>query len=216
MRPIHTSSHLPTRSTASPSNRAPQKETEPSDSLSIEVFEANPKQHAKAVDELSRQVFGTGLDLKQALRNTNQMALVAVNQATGGIVGAVLLECGSCLDKKETLGVWSLMVDPQVQRGGVGRKLMERALAEGEARGYPSSTLVISKDNRPARSLYEKLGYQIVGVPDSSAASHQDIELPPNPRLMVRGKPIPSQHHEVTASGGKKNKKDKKAKRSRH
>jgi [ribosomal protein S18]-alanine N-acetyltransferase len=70
-------------------------------------------------------------------------------------------------------GFW-LMVDeahiatvashPDWRGCGLGQYLMLALLDEAQARGAVSSTLEVRVGNLPARTLYDKLGYQVAGV----------------------------------------------------
>lgn len=54
-----------------------------------------------------------------------------------------------------------LAVDPQQQRSGVGRRLMEAAEAVLRARGCPKINLQIRQDNEAAVGFYRQLGYDV-------------------------------------------------------
>jgi [ribosomal protein S18]-alanine N-acetyltransferase len=53
---------------------------------------------------------------------------------------------------------------PEARRRGVGRALMEEAVAWGRGRGARLSTLEVRRSNAPAIALYRSLGYREVGV----------------------------------------------------
>ena len=55
--------------------------------------------------------------------------------------------------------VYYLAVDPEVQRQGLGRRLMRRAEKWLEAAGAPKVQLMVRADNAPVRAFYEALGY---------------------------------------------------------
>ena len=54
-----------------------------------------------------------------------------------------------------------IAVDPKYQRAGIGRRLLDRALAEMSARGLPLSVIATGGDpgHAPARALYEAHGF---------------------------------------------------------
>jgi ribosomal-protein-alanine N-acetyltransferase len=56
--------------------------------------------------------------------------------------------------------ILNLAVDPPFRRRGVARRLMEQVLEA--ARG--TVFLEVRESNRPARNLYETLGFQVIGV----------------------------------------------------
>jgi ribosomal-protein-alanine N-acetyltransferase len=53
---------------------------------------------------------------------------------------------------------------PEARRRGVGRALMEEAVAVGRRKGARLSTLEVRRSNLPAIALYRSLGYREVGV----------------------------------------------------
>ena len=58
-----------------------------------------------------------------------------------------------------------IAVDPRHQRTGVGRALLDRAVAEVDARGLPLVVIATGGDpgHAPARALYE--GHGFTGLP---------------------------------------------------
>ena len=56
-----------------------------------------------------------------------------------------------------------LFVDPAYQGRGIGRALMERALACARERGFRRATLGTAVENKPAREFYEHLGWRDTG-----------------------------------------------------
>jgi ribosomal-protein-alanine N-acetyltransferase len=59
--------------------------------------------------------------------------------------------------------VLTLAVAPSIRRQGVGRSLLERAMAEAAARGAAAILLEVATDNAPARTLYASAGFVVVG-----------------------------------------------------
>ena len=53
---------------------------------------------------------------------------------------------------------------PEARRRGIGRALMEAAVAAGRGRGARLSTLEVRRSNQAAIALYRSLGYREVGV----------------------------------------------------
>ena len=60
--------------------------------------------------------------------------------------------------------VYYLAVDPDVQRNGLGRRLMRRAEKWLKDAGAPKVQLMLRTDNAPVRAFYETLGYTDSGV----------------------------------------------------
>ena len=66
-------------------------------------------------------------------------------------VGAVTLTL-----QGDTAGVWAMGVDPQMQRKGIGRRLLTTAMREAATRGVQRSYLGATPAGKP---LYERLGF---------------------------------------------------------
>ena len=58
----------------------------------------------------------------------------------------------------------SLYVDPGAAGGGVGGRLLERAVAELADAGRETVTLWVFRDNARARALYERFGFRADGT----------------------------------------------------
>ena len=63
-------------------------------------------------------------------------------------------------DKKNAFELWGIYVDPGFKRTGIGRKLLRRCEETAKERNYTENILWVLKDNKPARSFYEKMGYE--------------------------------------------------------
>jgi ribosomal-protein-alanine acetyltransferase len=74
-----------------------------------------------------------------------------------GYVGVELSALGGEAD------VINLAVDPAARRHGVGRRLLEAAVAYCRARGVPLVWLRVRAGNRPARAFYRRCGFVPVG-----------------------------------------------------
>lgn len=60
--------------------------------------------------------------------------------------------------------LYYLAVDPEVQRNGLGRRLMRRAETWLKRAGAPKVQLMVRTDNAPVRAFYDALGYAESGV----------------------------------------------------
>ena len=69
-----------------------------------------------------------------------------------------------CPSHAHVLMVAGLGVDPEAQGRGVGRALVEAAVAEARARGARKLTLRVLGGNVTARRLYERCGFVVEGV----------------------------------------------------
>jgi ribosomal-protein-alanine N-acetyltransferase len=100
--------------------------------------------------------------LRRELDHAWSRVLLAVDAAPDGgerILGFVVFWLVH--DEVHVLNVATAV---EARRRGVGRALMERAVAEGRCRGARLATLEVRRSNLPAIALYRALGYQAVGV----------------------------------------------------
>ena len=90
--------------------------------------------------------------------------LVAVEEATGSVLGAVMgINHGAAFnDPTRGSSLWCLCVDPQASRPGIG-ELIARSLADYfRERGCAYMDLSVLHNNEGARLLYEKMGFRQV------------------------------------------------------
>jgi GNAT-family acetyltransferase (TIGR03103 family) len=92
--------------------------------------------------------------------------LVAQDAETGAIVGTVtgIDHRHAFNDPEDGTSLWSLAVDPQSLRPGIGRALVRTLADRFKARGRSYLDLSVVHDNTPAIALYEKLGFVRVPV----------------------------------------------------
>jgi len=93
-------------------------------------------------------------DIARKLRVNPEWFLVAVRG--GEIVGTVMAGYEGHRGWINYLGV-----APALQRGGLGRRLMDEAEARLRAAGCPKINLQVRPDNRAAIAFYERLGFAV-------------------------------------------------------
>jgi GNAT superfamily N-acetyltransferase len=77
-----------------------------------------------------------------------------VAESGGQILGS------NCLDERsEIAGIGPITIDPEVQNKGMGRALMEAALARSAERGFRGARLLQAAFHNRSLSLYTKLGF---------------------------------------------------------
>ena len=91
------------------------------------------------------------------LNNPLSLWLVAVEE--DAVVGYV----GSQTVMGET-DMMNIAVDPEFRRRGIAGQLVDALVAELKTRQSHCLTLEVRASNEPARALYEKLGFQQVGL----------------------------------------------------
>jgi ribosomal protein S18 acetylase RimI-like enzyme len=81
------------------------------------------------------------------------------------LVGAVGCFRKHGMKERHKASVWGLYVAPEARGHGVGRALMETALARArEWPGLQQIHLAVTTVNEPARRLYRALGFEVYGV----------------------------------------------------
>jgi ribosomal-protein-alanine acetyltransferase len=84
---------------------------------------------------------------------------LALVDPTGAVRGY-----GGILTIGEEGDIQTIAVDEAVRGGGHGRRIMDALIEAGVARGVEQVFLEVRADNAVARSLYEKLGFEEIGV----------------------------------------------------
>jgi ribosomal protein S18 acetylase RimI-like enzyme len=90
---------------------------------------------------------------------------VLVAERDGRTVGYTTLGRPTPLEcNRHVLHIQGLAVDPTVQRQGIGRRLIEAAVAEATRRGTRKLGLRVLGGNAGARALYVACGFAVEGV----------------------------------------------------
>jgi ribosomal protein S18 acetylase RimI-like enzyme len=78
-----------------------------------------------------------------------------------------------------TARIWSMWVAPSERRRGIGRGLIESALAWARSEGFRKVSLGVTESNAPASELYRTAGFRPTGVthPLRSDPRLIDVEL---------------------------------------
>ncbi|MEO0542298.1 MAG: ribosomal protein S18-alanine N-acetyltransferase [Pseudomonadota bacterium] len=125
------------------------------------VVEPLTSAHLRSVADVHAQTFATAWtdgEIESLLSPSSSWALVARSvERAEKLAGFVIMR--SAADEAEIL---SIGVKPSWQRYGVGRMLMDAALAEAYRQRLSSVFLEVEENNRPAASLYTKLGFHMV------------------------------------------------------
>ncbi|MFU8830928.1 MAG: GNAT family N-acetyltransferase [Wenzhouxiangella sp.] len=79
-----------------------------------------------------------------------------------------------------------IAVLPQHQGRGMGRQILQDYEWFASQLGYPRVQLAVSADNRPAVVLYEKTGYEVLGLRDGRLIMSKSIKAAGNPDPGVR------------------------------
>ncbi|MFI7428602.1 ribosomal protein S18-alanine N-acetyltransferase [Micromonospora sp. NPDC049836] len=78
--------------------------------------------------------------------------------------GTVLGYAGLTVALPDEAWVQTIAVRRDVQRRGIGRRLLEALLAEAARLGARSTLLEVAADNAPAQRLYATYGFEPIGV----------------------------------------------------
>jgi ribosomal-protein-alanine N-acetyltransferase len=125
-------------------------------------------------DRLSRRA------LRRFLRASHRPLLVA--RSVGRVIGYVLIAMRA---HSKSARIYSLAVEAECSRRGIGRELLHAAERYARAHGRGSLRLEVRYDNSSAINLYQKLGYRTFGnypgyYADGAAALRFEKSL--NPR----------------------------------
>lgn len=116
--------------------------------------------HVSQVAELEKLCFSDPWSEKSVaseLNNPLSLWLVAMaGERLAGYVGSQTV-----LDETDMMNI---AVHPDFRRCGVARQLVEELVAGLKRRGSQCLTLEVRASNDPARKLYEKLGFQQIGL----------------------------------------------------
>lgn len=104
--------------------------------------------------------------LGRAARDPRLELLVAEEDDSGAVVGVVtgVDHVRACQDPERGSSLWSLAVDPQCPRHGIGLALVAELVRRFGARDCRYIDLSVMHDNEAAIRLYQKLGFQRVAV----------------------------------------------------
>ena len=117
--------------------------------------------HVSHVAELETLCFGSAAWSEKSITSelSNELALWLVAEEEDCVLGYV----GSQTVFPET-DMMNIAVHPDYRRRGIAEQLVVRLVEELKARGNHSLMLEVRVSNEPARKLYEKLGFQQVGL----------------------------------------------------
>jgi len=100
------------------------------------------------------------------MRLGTRWLLVMEHRPSGDIVGQIFIQWNSndprFADGRRRGYLYSLRVKLAFQRRGLGTRLIDAAEEELRQRGMDTASIGVEKDNRDARSLYERQGYRII------------------------------------------------------
>lgn len=104
--------------------------------------------------------------LNQAVDDPALCILVAEETEAKRVVGVVtgVDHVAACGDSERGCSLWSLAVDPQCVRNGIGLALVSELASRFHARGLQHMDLSVMHDNQQAIALYEKLGFERVPI----------------------------------------------------
>ena len=78
-------------------------------------------------------------------------------------------------ESRAHIGVLGIGLLPEVRRKGVGRRLMEAAIARSWSKGLTRIELSVREDNLNAKVLYERLGFEVEGLRRQASVLGSDV-----------------------------------------
>jgi ribosomal protein S18 acetylase RimI-like enzyme len=70
------------------------------------------------------------------------------------------VSCGMGVRQSQYIGLFDIVVDPQLRRQGYGQRMVESLLSWGKTEGAQTAYLQVMLGNVPALQLYSRLGFQ--------------------------------------------------------
>lgn len=139
------------------------------------------KKHLPGIQEIDRYSFETPWSLKSLETElTNPLAVYFVATMQTKVVGY----CGYwwIFDEGQ---ITNIAVHPDYRKHGIGKRLMQTMINQCAETDIATLTLEVRKSNEAARSLYEKLGFQEVGLRPNYYRDKEDavlmtLEVPKN------------------------------------
>lgn len=143
--------------------------TRPDESEFYEVRRPDGYEEAQAVNDLylKRGMVPTDIDfVNQQASSGKVIFLIAIDRATRRVLGTVmgLNHAEIFSDPTKGSSLWCLAVDPAAAIPGVGESLVRSLACHFMEAGCSYMDLSVIYDNRQAKALYEKLGFQKVRV----------------------------------------------------
>ena len=125
------------------------------------IIEKMTERHVAQVAELEKICFGSAAWSEKSVASelTNSLALWLVAVEGDRVAGYV----GSQTVCDET-DMMNVAVHPEFRRQGIGEKLVEQLVTELKGIGSHALMLEVRASNGPAIGLYEKMGFQQVGL----------------------------------------------------
>jgi len=96
----------------------------------------------------------------QALHAKMLQAILPSCAFAAARVGGRIAGCGLAVEQNGYVGLYDILVDPELRRQGLGLSLMNSLLVWGQAQSARTAYLQVMKDNPPALGLYARLGFR--------------------------------------------------------
>ena len=126
------------------------RDVAPCGRICYEAFRNIAEEHGFPPDLPSPEV-GVGV-MESLLRNSGFYGIVA--DRDGSAVGSNWLD-----ERNAVAGIGPITIDPAVQNGGIGRRLMQAVIERSDERGFPGVRLVQAAYHARSLSLYTKLDF---------------------------------------------------------
>lgn len=125
------------------------------------AFRVATSADAEALSALHAKSFRLGWDVaefERLLADRLSRTLVATDGPGGAVSGFILLH-----GVAPEIEVLSIAVTPSHRGAGIGRQLVEKAMARLAAEGYTTMFLEVEQGNSAAIHLYERTGFHEIG-----------------------------------------------------
>jgi ribosomal-protein-alanine N-acetyltransferase len=150
-----------------------QGAAEPDDTASPIVFSAMRRRNLDAVLAIERRAFAHPWSREVFARELRvPFSKVVLARVQGEIVGYACRWLHA-----DAVEIQNVAVHPDWRRRSIGRRLVETLLDEARAAGVRRALLEVRRYNRPALSLYRKLGFRETGTRPGYYSDGEDAVL---------------------------------------
>lgn len=150
--------------------------------LRLRGLQENPEAFGSSPEEFTKQPLATTIARITPVGDPPERFVLGAFDTEDRLLGVVGLMRENGLKDRHKADIWGMYVASEAQGQGIGRALMQAALARArEIAGVEQVKLAVSADNTAARKLYASLGFRIYGTEPRalklSADTYLDEEL---------------------------------------
>ncbi|MEM6913214.1 MAG: GNAT family N-acetyltransferase [Pseudomonadota bacterium] len=119
------------------------------------LFDAYRQFYEQKADPIAVRTY-----VEQRLANDEAVVFLAMDKNNHGIGFTLLYPTFCSVELRHVFVLYDLFVAPSARRSGIGEALLKTAQDHAQSAGAAWLKLETAHTNRPAQSLYEKLGWE--------------------------------------------------------